>query len=50
MEKGGALPNDTGFWDYLMSSSINSFKLMVYEQDWLDLQVTRVEALRVSRF
>lgn len=48
VEEKGALPTDPTFWDYLMSTSSNNWKLMVYEQDWLDVQVREVEALRVS--
>ena len=48
MEDTGALPNDTGFWDYLMSSTLEDFKMLVYEQDWLDVQVRNTKELQVS--
>ena len=31
-----ALPNSSSFWQFLMSSSRDEWRLTVYEQDWLD--------------
>ena len=36
------------FWDYLFSSSKNTWGLLVYEQDWLDVTIIKLQALRVS--
>ena len=38
---------DPEFWDYLISTSKKSWDLIVYEQDWLDSEVVKVDALKV---
>ena len=48
MESEASLPVEEEFWDFLFSSSKETWNLLVYEQDWLDVAVTRLQALRVS--
>ena len=43
---GYAVPNDTDFWKYLLSTAKNDWNLMVYEQDWLDREYSAVNELR----
>ena len=43
-----ALPVDQKFWDYLIESSQIEWSLIVYEQDWLDVQYPKTKALQVS--
>lgn len=50
VESEAALPVDQEFWDFLLSSSKDSWNLLVYEQDWLDVEVVKLEALRVRFF
>ena len=49
VEEDIALPVDSTFWDYLMSSSQTEWGLMVYEQDWLLTQSGRTMALKVRK-
>ena len=48
VESEASLPVEEEFWDFLFSSSKETWNLLVYEQDWLDVAVTRLQALRVS--
>ena len=48
VEEDAALPVDATFWDYLLRSSQIQWSLIVYEQDWLDVQYPRTRALLVS--
>ncbi len=48
MDENGAIPVDPAFWDYLLSDPVNKWRLIVYEQDWLDTEVSRVPELRVK--
>ena len=48
VEEDTALPVDPTFWDYLMASSQTQWSLIVYEQDWLDMQYPKTKALQVS--
>ena len=48
VESEASLPVDPDFWDFLLSSSKNTWGLLVYEQDWLDVAVMKLEALRVG--
>ena len=45
VEDKAALPVDPSFWDYLMGSSQREWGLLVYEQDWLDVQFAFTKAL-----
>lgn len=47
VEEDVALPVDSTFWDYLMASSQTEWSLIVYEQDWLDVQYPKTKALQV---
>ena len=47
IEPLAALPVDPAFWDFLLSSSKQNWSLLVYEQDWLDVAVEKLESLRV---
>ena len=49
VEEDVALPVDSAFWDYLMASSQIQWSLIVYEQDWLDVQYPKTKALQVSQ-
>ena len=49
VEENVALPVDPTFWDYLMASSQIQWSLIVYEQDWLDVQYPKTKALQASR-
>ena len=49
VEEDVALPVDSTFWDYLMSTSQTQWSLIVYEQDWLDVQYPKTKALQVSQ-
>ena len=49
VEENVALPVDSTFWDYLMASSQIQWSLIVYEQDWLDVQYPKTKALQVNR-
>ena len=49
VEEDAALPVDPAFWDYLMASSQTQWSLIVYEQDWLDVQFPKTKALHVSQ-
>ena len=46
---GFALPTDATFWRYLLSRAKNDLNLMVYEQDWLDVEYASVSELE-SKF
>ncbi|CAI8031075.1 hypothetical protein GBAR_LOCUS17620 [Geodia barretti] len=46
VESEASLPVEEEFWDFLFSSSKETWNLLVYEQDWLDVAVTRLQALR----
>ena len=48
VEEDVALPVDSTFWDYLMASSQIQWSLIVYEQDWLDVQYPKTKALQAS--
>ena len=48
VESEASLPVEEAFWDFLLSSSKETWNLLVYEQDWLDVAVTRLQALRVG--
>ncbi len=48
VDSGGAVPVDASFWDFLLSSSKEQWNLLVYEQDWLYVQVGKVPQLIVS--
>lgn len=48
VEPLASLPVQQEFWDFLMSSSKQSWNLLVYEQDWLDVEVQRLNSLQVS--
>ena len=41
-----ALPNDSSFWDFLLSSSQKQWNLSVYEQDWLDTEYNGLKELQ----
>ena len=47
VEEGVALPVDPTFWDYLMASAQTQWSLIVYEQDWLNVQFSKTKALQV---
>ena len=47
IESEASLPVDPDFWDFLLSSSKDSWNLLVYEQDWLYVTVDRLNALKV---
>ena len=49
VEEDAALPVDPAFWDYLMASSQTQWSLIVYEQDWLNVQFSKTKALHVSQ-
>lgn len=49
VEEDVALPVDAIFWDYLMRSSQIQWSLIVYEQDWLDVQYPKTRALQVRQ-
>ena len=49
VEEDVALPVDSAFWDYLMASSQIQWSLIVYEQDWLDVQYPKTKALLVNQ-
>ena len=49
VEEDVALPVDSAFWGYLMASSQIQWSLIVYEQDWLDVQCPNTKALHVSQ-
>ena len=48
MEPFASLPVEQAFWDFLLSSSKQEWGLLVYEQDWLDVEVERLVSLQVS--
>ena len=41
-----ALPNDSSFWHFILSSSQKQWNLSVYEQDWLDTEYEGLKELR----
>ncbi len=43
---GYAVPIDTHFWKYLLSTAKKDLNLIVYEQDWLDREYEHVNELR----
>ena len=45
-----ALPNDSSFWHFLLSSSQQQWNLWVYEQDWLDTEYEGLKELRSDLF
>ena len=49
VEEGVALPVDPTFWDYLMASAQTQWSLIVYEQDWLNVQFSKTKALQVQK-
>jgi hypothetical protein len=46
IESEASLPVDPDFWDFLLSSSKDSWNLLVYEQDWLYVTVAKLNALK----
>ena len=44
----GALPVDPAFRYYLLSDPVNKWRLIVYEQDWLTMEVEHVKEILVS--
>ncbi len=47
LDNNGALPDDYAFWDYLISTSVENWKLITYEQDWLDSQFRQMDLFKV---
>jgi hypothetical protein len=45
----GALPNDGDFWDYLISTG-SDWRLITYEQDWMEAQFLMVPEFKVHRY
>ncbi|KAK0063410.1 hypothetical protein Bpfe_007051 [Biomphalaria pfeifferi] len=43
-----SLPNDQKFWDFLFSRARNNWGLIVYEQDWLNVQLLSTQGLMTS--
>ena len=42
------MPDDYAFWDYLISSSVNGWKMITYEQDWLDNEFNKMDHVKVA--
>ena len=47
-EGGFALPDDSEFWRYLLSTSRDQWNLWVYEQDWLDSEFSNLRELEAD--
>jgi len=48
VEPLAAVPVEQAFWDFLLSSSKQTWNLMVYEQDWLYVEFSRLASMLVS--
>ncbi|XP_061187986.1 uncharacterized protein LOC133196052 [Saccostrea echinata] len=47
VEKSGALPIDQKFWNDLLNKTL-TWGLVMYEQDWLNVQFNRITALKTN--
>ncbi len=50
VDKNGAVPVDPAFWDYLLSDPVKDWRLIVYEQDWLNVELGKVKELMVGLY